>query len=58
MVRCGTLLSYRVSFVRGCMPIAAMEEDHPPHILPLDEIGPLPMKLVSGYRKVFERSHA
>jgi len=40
------------------MPIAAMEEDHPPHILPLDEIGPLPMKLVSGYRKVFERSHA
>jgi len=33
------------------MLIAAMEEDHPPYILPLEEIGPLPTKLVASNRK-------
>lgn len=32
------------------MPLAAMKEDHPQYILPVEEIGPLLMKLVSGNR--------
>jgi len=57
MVRCGTLLCYWLSFVRGCVPIVATEENQRQYILPVDEIGPLLMKLVSANRKVFERNH-
>jgi len=32
------------------MPAAAIREDHPQYILPLEEIGPLLLKLVSGDR--------
>jgi two-component system chemotaxis response regulator CheB len=38
------------------MPIAAMEEDHPQYILPVEEIGPLLSKLVSGNCSIHERS--
>ena len=34
------------------MPIAAMKEDHPHYILPVEEIGPLLLKLVSSSRTV------
>jgi two-component system chemotaxis response regulator CheB len=34
------------------MPLAAMNEDHPQYILPVEEIGPLLMKLVSESRRV------
>ncbi|MBW4049561.1 MAG: chemotaxis protein CheB [Proteobacteria bacterium] len=37
------------------MPIAAMRADHPHYILPVEEIGPLLMKLVSGSRQVTEK---
>jgi two-component system, chemotaxis family, protein-glutamate methylesterase/glutaminase len=33
------------------MPLAAMREDHPQYILPVEEIGPLLMKLVSESRR-------
>ena len=36
------------------MPIAAMREDHPQYILPVEEIGPLLSKLVSSRRQVSE----
>jgi two-component system chemotaxis response regulator CheB len=37
------------------MPIATMKEDHPHYILPVEEMGPLLMKLVSGNQQVTKR---
>jgi two-component system, chemotaxis family, protein-glutamate methylesterase/glutaminase len=37
------------------MPIATMKEDHPHCILPVEEMGPLLMKLVSGNQQVTKR---
>lgn len=37
------------------MPIAAMETDHPQYILPVEDIGPLLMKLVPGSRQAPEK---
>ena len=36
------------------MPIAAMKEDHPQYILPVEEIGPLLVKLVPSSREASE----
>jgi two-component system chemotaxis response regulator CheB len=40
------------------MPIAAINDDHPQYILPVEEMGPLLMKLVSSRRKVPKESHS
>ena len=37
------------------MPIAAMKADHPHYILPVEEIGPLLMTLVSGSRQASQK---